>query len=668
MDGASTSTQRLAAQVIGPGQVRMVHKPLPWPDAGQVRVRLEGCGICASNLVPWSGPAWQSYPLAPGELGHEAWGWIDAVGIGVDPAREGERVAVFGTHGFASHEVVPEDAALPVPKALEGKPVPAEPLACALSIFRMARIGRGDRVVIIGVGFLGAMLTRMATDAGAAVIALSRRQESLDLAREQGAATTALLGDEAEVHAAVDALTDGQGCDVAVECTGSQEPLDIAARLLRESGRLVIAGYHQEGPRQVDMQLWNWRALEIVNAHVRDRSTVLETMREAMDLWSEGAIDPSSLLTHVYPLERLSDGLDAARDKPPRFVKGLVMMPFSRKRLRLAFLGLGWIGRDRMERLSASGLADVVALADSDQNALAACQATARHATQAQALEDIFSERPDAVVIATPSAGHAEQAIRTLEAGMAVFCQKPLGRTAGETAAVVDAARRADKLLAVDLSYRHTEAARALQREISSGRLGELSFVDLCFHNSYGPDKEWFYDRHRAGGGCLTDLGTHLVDLALWLLDWPEMKCTSAQVRHRGDRVPIEGSAVEDFALATLETPSGLPIRLSCSWKLPAGQDAEISASFYGAGGGVSMRNLGGSFYDFETRRLNGCTSEILASPPDDWSGRAAMAWLDRLAHDSCYDPACERLVDVAAVLDDIYASAGVLRDPFSHV
>ncbi|NDV49282.1 Gfo/Idh/MocA family oxidoreductase [Yangia sp. PrR003] len=344
------------------------------------------------------------------------------------------------------------------------------------------------------------------------------------------------------------------------------------------------------------------------------------------------------------------------------------MMPFSRKRLRLAFLGLGWIGRDRMERLSASGLADVVALADSDQNALAACQATARHATQAQALEDIFTERPDAVVIATPSAGHAEQAIRTLEAGMAVFCQKPLGRTAGETAAVVDAARRADKLLAVDLSYRHTEAARALQREISSGRLGELSFVDLCFHNSYGPDKEWFYDRHRAGGGCLTDLGTHLVDLALWLLDWPEMKCTSAQVRHRGSRVPIEGSAVEDFALATLETPSGLPIRLSCSWKLPAGQDAEISASFYGAGGGVSMRNLGGSFYDFETRRLNGCTSEILASPPDDWSGRAAMAWLDRLAHDSGFDPACGRLIDVAAVLDDIYASAGVLRGPLFHL
>jgi hypothetical protein len=95
--------------------------------------------------------------------------------------------------------------------------------------------------------------------------------------------------------------------------------------------------------------------------------------------------------------------------------------------------------------------------------------------------------------------------------------------------------------------------------------------------------------------------------------------------------------------------------RLACSWRLQAGRQAVIEATFYGEHGGASLRNVDGSFYDFEAHHLRGTTSELLVSPPDDWGGRAAAAWAERLAQDRGFDPEAERLVDVARTIDRIY-------------
>lgn len=324
---------------------------------------------------------------------------------------------------------------------------------------------------------------------------------------------------------------------------------------------------------------------------------------------------------------------------------------------RLGFLGLGWIGRNRMEALMATGLAEAVALADADAATLGACAGIARDAVLGDGLEAVLAARPEGVVIATPSALHAGQSIAALEAGAAVFCQKPLGRTAAETRAVVEAARRADRLLAVDLSYRHTAAFRAVADQVQAGAIGRITCIDLCFHNAYGPDKPWFRDRSLAGGGCLIDLGVHLADAALSLLGWPEIRCRSAHLGAGGVRLR-QPEGVEDLALATLETAEGVPIRIACSWNLPAGCDAVIRADVFGTEGAVAVANVAGSFYDFEARRCKGCTSWPIAEPPDDWGGRAAAAWLAELRRDGGYDPACERLVARAEVIDDIYATA----------
>jgi predicted dehydrogenase len=306
-------------------------------------------------------------------------------------------------------------------------------------------------------------------------------------------------------------------------------------------------------------------------------------------------------------------------------------------RPRLGFLGVGWIGRHRLEAVAASGCGDVTAVADP---AVDDCL---------DSLDDLLAHDLDGIVIATPSALHADQAIAALEAGLAVFCQKPLARTAAETRRVVEAARQADRLLAVDLSYRWVRAARVVRDLVASGALGEVYAVDLVFHNAHGPDRAWFYDPELAGGGCVIDVGSHLVDLVLWALPDAHVVTVTSSLR---------GEPVERYAAAQLELDTGAVVRLACSWALPAGRDCAIEASFYGTSVGAALRNVGGSFFDFVAERFDGTATTVLAEPPDNWGGRAIVDWARRLGGGERFDPANEQLAAVAEVVDRIYGRA----------
>jgi predicted dehydrogenase len=358
------------------------------------------------------------------------------------------------------------------------------------------------------------------------------------------------------------------------------------------------------------------------------------------------------------------------------------------RRPRLGFLGVGWIGRHRMRAIVESRAADAVAVADPGGCVAAEAAADAPGCTVVPALDDLLGSGVDGIVIATPSALHADQAVRALERGVAVFCQKPLGRTAAEARRVVEAARAADRLLGVDLSYRHVTGMAEVRRLVQDGALGRVYAADLVFHNAYGPDKPWFQDARLSGGGCVMDLGIHLVDLALWVLGFPQVHEVAATLRAGGEPVNGIGGAagppatkasaggggraspgasggpggaagpparVEDYAAAQLELAGGTALRLACSWRLAAGQDCVIEASFYGTGGGASLRNLNGSFYDFVVERLHGTRRERIAGPPDAWGVRAAVAWAQQLAAGGRYDPESERIVEVQSVLDRFY-------------
>lgn len=324
-------------------------------------------------------------------------------------------------------------------------------------------------------------------------------------------------------------------------------------------------------------------------------------------------------------------------------------------RPRLGFLGVGWIGRHRMEKMLETGAVEVAAIADPSPEMAAEAAKLASEAALVSSLDELLDTGVDGLVIATPSAMHAEQSIRALERGAAVFCQKPLGRTAAEVRAVVAAARVADRLLGVDLSYRFTEGMQRIRQLIRAGELGRVYAVDLVFHNAYGPDKAWFYDPALSGGGCVMDLGVHLVDLALWTLDFPKVSDVSGTLLSGGEPLAGRADRVEDYAVATIGLDNGTAVQLACSWRLQAGCDAMISAAFYGTEGGAALRNIDGSFYEFTAERYRGTARETLATPPDDWGGRAAADWAIRLRAGEGFDPAAERLIDVAEVLDRIY-------------
>jgi predicted dehydrogenase len=327
---------------------------------------------------------------------------------------------------------------------------------------------------------------------------------------------------------------------------------------------------------------------------------------------------------------------------------------------RLGFVGLGWIGRHRMEAVKRAGAARVAAIVDPDR-------AAAREAASATGCQAVFADLEpaisdglelDGVVIATPTALHAAQARQALERGIPVFCQKPLGRSAAECRELVRLARQGNVALAVDMSYRHAAAVTAALDALRRGQIGRPHAAELVFHNAYGPDKPWVRDVGLAGGGALIDLGCHLIDLARLFLGDLSVAEVQADLFARGEPLEPDPGRVEDLALAQVRLADGRALRIACSWWLPAGTDAVFEASFFGDGRALTVRNVDGSFYDFEALLVEGRQSRRIAAPPDEWGGRALVAWAQRLARDRSFDPEVEQLVSVAELIDRIYGRA----------
>jgi NADPH:quinone reductase len=315
-----------AAIISKPGQLRVEEIEFREPAAGEVRVRIEGCGVCASNLPVWQGQPWFEYPMEPGAPGHEAWGRVDAIGEGVTKFARGERVAMLSSRAFAQYDFARESEVVHLPQTLDDLPFPAEPLACAMNIFKRAKIEPGQNVAIVGIGFLGTLLVQLAAKAGAHVLALSRRQSSLKLAEAFGAAEVVEINDKQQAAQRVSSLTRGRGCECVIEAVGTQESLDLSSELTGERGRLVIAGYHQDGPRQVNMQLWNWRGLDVINAHERDPLVYAQGMQDAIAAVQEKIIDPWPLFTHTFRLDELPRAFESINKSPEGFIKGLIIL------------------------------------------------------------------------------------------------------------------------------------------------------------------------------------------------------------------------------------------------------------------------------------------------------------------------------------------------------
>ena len=321
--GTDTALSR-AAVFHGGGDVTSAYVPAPQPEARQVRVRLEGCGVCASNMPVWEGRPWFSYPFAPGAPGHEGWGRVDAVGRDVTDLHVGDRVAMVSSRAYAEHDVADVDAVVKIPAALANVPVPGEPLGCAMNIFHRSDIRSGQTVAIVGIGFLGALLTSLCVSAGARVIAISRRKSALLMAEHFGASSRIALREPSQTIRETLRFCGKQGCERVVEAVGNQEALDIASALAGVRARLVIAGYHQDGPRSVNLQRWNWQGLDVVNAHERDPAEYRRGMQDAIEHIAAGTLDPTPLYTHVFPLAETAAAFRTLAERPDGFCKALI--------------------------------------------------------------------------------------------------------------------------------------------------------------------------------------------------------------------------------------------------------------------------------------------------------------------------------------------------------
>ncbi len=328
---------------------------------------------------------------------------------------------------------------------------------------------------------------------------------------------------------------------------------------------------------------------------------------------------------------------------------------------RLGFIGCGWIGRKRLAALAKNPIVQIAALVEPDAAARAAASNITPKAKIYDSYEDLLETQLDGVVVSTPNNLHPEQAERALLRGISVFCQKPIGQSATQTRRVILTAQKMNRLIMTDFCYRTTKGIEQICKLVRAGVLGHLYFVDLTFHNSYGPDKEWYYKAENAGGGCLLDLGIHLIDLALWIAACSKVSNCSSRLYAKGKALDVS-SKLEDHAIVSADLLNGTHIALNCSWRRCLGSDATIRAVFHGSQGVAIFENVDGSFYDFRANMFQNGECRELAAPPDDWEARVITEWARIIAHDKSFNRRAFEIVSVAEVLDLIYESAGAPR------
>lgn len=322
-------------------------------------------------------------------------------------------------------------------------------------------------------------------------------------------------------------------------------------------------------------------------------------------------------------------------------------------RPRLGFIGLGWIGGARLRAVLDAGAADVAALCDPDPERLEEWGERCRRASRHREAEDLLVRASelglDGVVLATPNALHAPHAHAALEHGLALFVQKPLGLDAAEVEDIVRQARKEDLLVEVDYTYRNLGGARMLRERVRAGDLGGLDLVEAVFHNAYGPDKAWCFDRALSGGGALLDLGVHLLDLVFWIVGPARPRVLGAHVRETAG-----APGIDCFTAADLVLEPDLPMRLTSSWHAHAGRDCDFRLTLHGAAGGAELRNRDGGFYNFELALRRGRSEETVATDARSWMDHGILSWIERVRAGDGFDAELETSVLIARTVDAI--------------
>jgi threonine dehydrogenase-like Zn-dependent dehydrogenase len=317
------------SEVFDSGRSRIVEIATPKPGANEVLVRVDSCGICGSEYLPWKqgiqGMQGMQGGRLPLRLGHEVAGEIIEIGPGVSDLALGDRVTGFFREGFAESALAPARAVVKIPNQLSYMQAAlGEPISCVVSGALRTDIGLGKTVVVIGLGFMGLMALQLMRLKGALrLIAIDTRMESKHIAIQLGADEFYSPDRIPEDLMLADSSGSG-GVDVVVECTGNGKALDCAVVMVKRHGILSIVGYHQDGLRSVDFGLLNRKAVDIVNAHEKREDFKVACMKTGLALVVGGQLVIDPLITHAYGLESVDAAFEDFAVKPGGYIKGVV--------------------------------------------------------------------------------------------------------------------------------------------------------------------------------------------------------------------------------------------------------------------------------------------------------------------------------------------------------
>jgi propanol-preferring alcohol dehydrogenase len=273
--------------------LRPVTRAVPQPGPGEVRIRVEACGVCGSDLFLQKGGFGRPLPIIPG---HEAAGRVDELGEGVAGFEPEQQVALAYIHNRGG-----------VPSARDGRPNLTDAVGTPFhALSRVGKVQPGEVVLVLGIGGIGSNAVQVARHLGATVIAATRSLEKLELAGRLGATTLIRSGDD--LAARVLEATEGQGPDVVVQCADSEVLDRLALELVRPGGRVIYVGVSVE-PFALRSSDIIWREATLLGS----RGFTGEDIADVVDLYLNGKIVADHLVQARRPLEQANEALDDLR-------------------------------------------------------------------------------------------------------------------------------------------------------------------------------------------------------------------------------------------------------------------------------------------------------------------------------------------------------------------
>ncbi len=309
--------------LTGPAQSEIVEMSLPQINDDEVLLEVSACGVCASELHGWE----NGLPGKRKILGHEPVGIIKQLGQNVKGFAVGDRVTGLIYEAFAEFTKADYRNIIKVPEQLDDLEALGEPLSCLISGANRTPVNPGDTVAIIGTGFMGLGFMQLMRLKGAGkIIVVDVRQEGLDNALRFGADEVMFPDQVEDKYKVVEWDQMDRGVDVVVESSGSQAGLQLAGEMTKVHGVLSVVGYHQanQGMRNVNMQLWNWKAITVVNAHERRNQVHVDSMNGGLAMINQGLYNMKDMITHVYGLDQVDEAYGALKNKPSGFIKAVI--------------------------------------------------------------------------------------------------------------------------------------------------------------------------------------------------------------------------------------------------------------------------------------------------------------------------------------------------------